>query len=135
MNSIKLTMAIAFLTSVLMSFTSYGANLKGQWQGNLEIGQQLVPIILNVEHVSNKFSATIDSPMQGVKDIPVKSVEVNGNKIAFNIAAFGARYEASLEDGELVGVWNQSGQSFPLQMQQPPIAAVKTGTNAAVKKN
>ncbi|WNC68688.1 hypothetical protein RI845_00735 [Thalassotalea nanhaiensis] len=127
MNLIKSTMVIAILTSVLLSFASSAANLAGQWKGNLEIGQQSVPIIFNVTQESDKLSATMDSPLQGAKDIPVKSVEVNGNKVAFNIAVAGARYEASFEGGKLIGNWNQSGQSFPLQMEQ--------GATAAVKKN
>ena len=132
MNSIKLTMVITFLASALMSFAVSAANLVGQWKGNLEVGQQSVPIVLNVAQVSNKFNATVDSPLQGVKDIPVKSVEVTGNKVAFNIAAFGARYEANFESGKLVGTWNQSGQSFSLEMEQ---GTTTTTAIADVKKN
>lgn len=128
-------MIIAIAMTVLISFASSAANLVGQWKGNLKVGQQLVPIIFNVAQTSNNLSATMDSPLQGAKGIPVKSLEVNGSKVAFYIAAAGARYEANFEGGKLVGTWNQNGQSFPLKMQQGGGADAKAETTVAVKKN
>lgn len=115
------------LLSVFVSVYGHSSELPGKWQGNLSIGQQLVPIIFNVSGNGGQFSATMDSPLQGAKDIPVKSVEVSGEQVIFDISVAGARYESTLTDATLSGTWIQSGQRFELVMTKGEVQApVKT---------
>ncbi|WP_100643644.1 hypothetical protein [Alteromonas facilis] len=118
---------ITLLASLLFVTASHAMNLAGQWSGNLEVGQQAVPIIFNVSNSDNSYTATMDSPMQGATGIPVESVEINGDSIIFSIKVAGARYEANVKDGKMIGTWKQSGQAFALNMQK--------GTTETVKKN
>lgn len=109
---------ISVLISTLFSFSAYAVDLVGHWKGSLEVGQQSVPIIFKVTNQDSQYFATMDSPMQNAIDIPVKSVEVDTNKVVFTIAVAAARYEAKVSEGTMQGTWKQSGQTFPLTMKK-----------------
>lgn len=121
----QLCILIACLLAVLFSFSTQAASLVGKWQGNLEIGQQEVPIIFNVKQVDDKFTATMDSPRQGAKDIPVESIEISGDEVVFNISVAGASYSANFNKDTLLGTWKQSGQAFALNMTKNQPESVK----------
>lgn len=128
MSMFKNALMLLLSTTILMSFSSFADEIEGQWTGSIEIGTQLVPVIFNITAGGGELKATMDSPMQGAKDIPIESVSINGNKIVFDIAVAAARYEAIKEEDSLVGTWKQSGQSFALEMtiQTNPTATIKT---------
>ncbi len=124
----KLKPMISLVISLLLCTTVSAMNIAGQWRGNLEVGQQSVPIVFNVTQLEESLSATMDSPAQGATNIPVKSVEVSGKNVVFTIAVAGAVFEALLTENTLAGTWKQSGQSFPLTMNKGEV-------KAQVKKN
>lgn len=116
---------VAFIASLIVSITAQANDLVGQWQGNMAVGQQSVPIIFNVSKQNGELTATMDSPMQGATGIPVKSVDVEKDQVVFSVAVAGARYEAQLSEGELSGTWKQSGQAFPLKMAKGAVESLK----------
>ena len=118
-------LSIVLILNLLVALSVQAMDLTGQWKGYMAVGQQAVPIIFNVTKKDATLAATMDSPMQGAKDIPVKSVEVNDDQITFSIAIAGAQYEATIKDRQLEGVWKQSGQAFPLIMAKAEVDMVK----------
>ena len=125
MKQFNISKSITLILSLVFTVSVQAMDLTGQWKGYLAVGQQTVPIIFNVTKSDAELVATMDSPMQGAKGIPVKSVEVNSEQIIFSIAVAGARYESTMKDEKLEGVWKQSGQAFPLTMAKTEAVTVK----------
>ena len=63
-----------------------------------------------------RADATMDSPDQGVKGIPVASVFFEGQTLILSVKAIGGSYEGRLNSaaGSIQGFWKQGGGSFPL---------------------
>ena len=134
MRLFRNTLALLLSTTILISLSSFADEIEGQWTGRIEIGTQLVPVIFNIIASKDGLEATMDSPMQGAKDIPIESVSINGNKIVFDIAVAAARYEAIKEGDSLIGTWKQSGQSFELKMTKQTDRTTTTNTLEPIRK-
>ena len=100
------------------------------WEGTLKVSPaaQLRLVFRVKEGPGGKLSATMDSPDQGARDIPVDEVTRDRSRLTFVLKALGAKYEGKFdEDGtEAVGTFTQSGQSFPLTLTKsdaPPAGA------------
>lgn len=108
------------LLALLFSMTpSAMANINpvGSWHGEISVSGNKVPLIFHINiDESNKFIATMDSPAQGAKDIPVKEVMISDRSIKLNIAVASAIFEGQFDKNSTLikGVWQQGGQSFPL---------------------
>ncbi len=92
--------------------------LVGRWQGTLEAGPQRLPLVIEIAREGGTWSAALDSPHQGVRGMPFEAVEVAGAQVTLTLAAAGASFTASLQDGKLAGTWNQAGASFPLVLER-----------------
>jgi pimeloyl-ACP methyl ester carboxylesterase len=112
------------LLAMLLSMTpSAMANINpvGSWYGEILVSGNKVPLIFHISHDdSNEFITTMDSPAQGVKDIPVKNVTISGRYIKLNIAVANAIFDGQFDNDSILiqGVWQQGGQSFPLILKQ-----------------
>ncbi len=112
------------LLSMLLSMTpSAMANINplGSWHGEISVSGNKVPLFFHISiDKSNKFIATMDSPAQGAKDIPIKEVIVSERSIKLNIAVANAIFEGQFENDstKIQGFWQQGGQSFPLVLKQ-----------------
>jgi uncharacterized protein len=109
------------------------AALDGTWIGALKVGSQSLALVLNVADADGKPGATLDSPDQGVKGIPVSSISMEGSKVAFESSAIKASFEGALSaDGKsIAGTWKQGGAAFPLKLEK---GAPGAGAAAAAPK-
>ncbi len=94
-----------------------GNGIKGIWQGTLKVQSMELRIIFKItEDENGKLKATMDSPDQGAKDIPVDSVIYSGEnlKLVSNMihGYFEGTYNADSISFE--GKWHQGGLSLPL---------------------
>ena len=94
--------------------------LAGLWQGSLKVGSASLRIVFNVETRDGALRATMDSPDQGAKGIPVSKVAFAGSLAMFELKSLSGAYEGTLsEDGSrLDGVWKQAGSRFPLVLEK-----------------
>lgn len=93
----------------------------GSWQGTLKVGPQELRLGFKVQRsAGGEFSATMDSYDQGATGIPVKSVEVSGETIKFNVTAVAGTYEGKWvgADAGIEGTWKQSSLSLPLNLKR-----------------
>ncbi len=100
---------------------SADTDLTGLWLGTLQVGGTPLRIVLRVSRQENKtYSAKLDSPDQGVKDIPVRSFTLNESSVRAEIEAVGGVFEGKLFSGkdEIVGTWSQGGGSLPLTLKK-----------------
>ncbi len=113
-RTILLTIAI-FLTATV----SFAKNDPvGIWQGLLNAGKQL-RVVFIISQDNGKLSATMESPDQGVKDIPCSDVTVKGDSLYISLEKFKSSYAGGFEpDGSIAGVLNQGGIKFNLILKK-----------------
>jgi hypothetical protein len=100
------------------------ALLMGEWFGHMETPVVAIPVVYRFEQVEDYVRGYFDSPDQGGVDIPIKSVELNGEDIVIKMAS-GMEFKGNVESGKLQGIFNQGFQKLPLSMQKghlPPVA-------------
>ncbi len=91
--------------------------IKGIWQGTLKVqGMELRLVFKINEEENGKFKATLDSPDQGAKDIPVDSVIYSDGILKLISNAIRGYFEGTYIADSIAfeGKWHQSGMSFAL---------------------
>jgi hypothetical protein len=93
----------------------------GSWHGEILVSGNKVPLTFHISiNKNDKFIATMDSPSQGAKDIPIKEVIISDRSIKLNIAVANAFFEGQFDNDstQFQGAWKQGGQTFPLVLKQ-----------------
>jgi hypothetical protein len=93
------------------------ADLVGQWQGTLAVGDARLRLIFHLQESDDgTLEATLDSPDQGATGIPVERVTVDGAAITLDVTAIRAVYAGNLtaDRNAIEGEWRQSGMTLPL---------------------
>ena len=111
-----------FITSVIFpqqDKTSHSHEFKGIWQGKLEFGATQLRVVFHIQKdESGALTATMDSPDQGAKDIPVDKVETRGDSLFLTVNAAKGSYAGIFEKNEIKGQWSQSGMTLELNLQR-----------------
>lgn len=105
-------------------------SLAGNWLGALDVGGVKFRLLLKVEQVpGGGYTAKFDSIDQGVKDLPVETITLNGNKMSFTAPKFAISYEGTLNDknDEITGTFKQGAGSTPFVFR-------RTGEIVAIKR-
>lgn len=97
---------------LLCGLVASAADFAGHWKGKVAN----LPIVFHIAHDS-EWSATLDSPMQGAKDIPCGKVSVKGDSIDIDMSALRANYKGVIaqDDKSITGTFTQ-GMSIPLTL-------------------
>lgn len=92
----------------------------GSWVGSLKVGAVNLRLVFNINSANGALAATMDSPDQGAKGIPVSGVDVQGDAVVLAVKAAAGSYEGKISpDGRRIdGVWKQGGSSFPVPLQK-----------------
>lgn len=96
-------------------------DITGIWQGALKVSGIQLRIVFNISKTeAGSYKATMDSPDQGAKNIPVEKVTINGDKIKIEMPVLKGEYIGNLgNDGNKIeGTWSQAGQNFPLNLEK-----------------
>lgn len=96
--------------------------LVGYWEGGLVQGSSvLLNLGLRVEEAPcGQVIATLDSPDQGVENIPISSFVLDENTLRFAVSAVGGSFEGTVtaEHTSLRGAWSQGGQTVTLRLRR-----------------
>ncbi|MFK8102753.1 MAG: alpha/beta hydrolase family protein [Saprospiraceae bacterium] len=120
-------LSLLFLFVGLFSLTTLnGQNAEarkqfiGAWSGSLATPGAALDLGFDIKYESEKWSATIDVPAQGVKGFNASEVVVTGQEITIQFSAFQASYTGSLDAAgeKLTGKWAQGGMSLDLVMER-----------------
>lgn len=113
-------MRVLFVTALLAIFscTISAQDLTGSWQGDLNVPGGKLPIVFNFVKNGDGFTSTMDSPKQGVKGIPVSSVQVKDSVLQLKISNINATYEGKWSNGSISGQYKQNGMSLPLVLER-----------------
>lgn len=92
----------------------------GDWNGKLTTPGAEIPLVIHLSVASDRWSGTLDSPMQGAKGMRLSRVEVEGAKLSFTLGGVPGepRYEGELRGGRIEGTFSQSGHSLPLTFRR-----------------
>jgi alpha/beta superfamily hydrolase len=98
--------------------------LDGPWDGTLQVR---LPLVVKIAPAGAGWKATVDSPDQHARDIPVDAVSVAGDAVVFALPRIDASYTARLDGDRLVGVFTQHGRAIPLELARTaaPLAVAR----------
>lgn len=109
------------LIAILASIAVTAQDITGQWNSVLKVQGTQFRLVFNVSKTDNGYSATMDSPDQNAKGIPVTKTTFENSKITFDIANAGIEYNGELKDDEIIGVFKQNGHGFPMNLSRKVI--------------
>lgn len=100
----------ALIALICLSLSVFAQSaLDGTWEGAIQI--QGIELSIQVEFTSEgeEFSATIDIPQQGAKDLALKNVSFEASRVHFELDAGPglAVFEGKLAEGEITGDFTQ----------------------------
>ncbi len=104
---------VAQLLLFLLSVPIFGQQITGDWNGLLNIGQEL-PIVLHIEKTDSGYSGSLDSPAQKAYGIEMSTISFEKDSITFSIARIGMSYAGVLANDEISGTFQQGGMQLPL---------------------
>ncbi len=95
-------------------------NLTSNWIGELKLpgGNQLRVVFKISESEDKKYSALLDSPDQGAKDIPCGDVIISNDSIKIEVPVVSGSYEGKIDwdKKSISGLWKQAGTSLELSL-------------------
>jgi uncharacterized protein len=118
---------VLFSLITLLFFAKINAqDITGQWFGALDIQGAKLRLVVNISKTDSGFIATLDSPDQGAKGIPVKSATFESSILKLDIQARGAEYEGKLDNDNIIkGNFKQRGNVLPLNLSKTKIEKPK----------
>lgn len=96
---------------ISLSVVSFALGQSGDWSGKLNVNGNALILVF---HLSDE-NCTMDSPDQGIKDIPA-SLERTSTGIKVSIPSINASYEGFFMGKTVSGTFTQHGRSFPLTL-------------------
>lgn len=109
------------LFTLLTTFIVTAQEITGEWNGALKVQGTQLRLVFNIVKTNNGFSATMDSPDQGAKGIPVTNTTFENSKIKLEITNARIEYNGELKENEIVGTFKQGGQEFPMNLSKKAI--------------
>src|SRR5262249_41229997 len=96
------------------------AAVQGYWEGELNVRQTRLRLVLNVFKTNDSYRATIDSIDQNAIAIPVSHFTASKDSVLAELPALNAKFEATLNPDrtEMAGRWTQLKSSFPLTLKR-----------------
>jgi fermentation-respiration switch protein FrsA (DUF1100 family) len=93
------------------------SDITGSWHGLLKIQSLQLRLVFNIKNVDGSLKATMDSPDQGAKDIPVDQISYEGNQLKLSVKSAGITYEGLFDsDQNIKGTFKQGPYTFPLDL-------------------
>src|SRR5262245_5764158 len=118
-RSIAIAAALLISSPLLADSPSPKKGIEGYWVGALKIGAIELRLGFKIERKDGKLIATVDSIDQGVKDIPIESVEFADGTLTIKSPKMMAGYVGKLDaDGDTIkGEFEQTGK-LPLDLKR-----------------
>jgi|GEM_PF-1524709 len=103
------------------------ARIQGPWHAEV----QGLNVQIRIEQRGDNYVAFLDSPDQGASDIPISSMELEGDTLTMAVTAANMTFSGELGDEQIVGTWSQMGTNNEITFMRGPYNAA-AGLDAAV---
>jgi len=116
-----LLLAAIILTNSLSAQSLTNKNtLPGAWFGRISADGNDLRIVFHLKLVEkDSLIASLDSPDQGAKDIPVGQVIMDKKKLVIKAPDLNGEYNGTITgDSTMEGTWSQNGSDFPLNLKK-----------------
>jgi hypothetical protein len=92
------------------------SDAEGAWMGTVEAGALKLRVVFHISNSPEGLKATMDSPDQGAKGIPVSAVTLAGASLKIEMKQIDGLYEGkfSADRATIEGTWTQHGMSRSL---------------------
>lgn len=107
----RLILSLLFIACGLAAISQ---EIEGAWNGVLKLPGAELKLVFNISWSEKGYSATMDSPDQGAKGMPVTKVTYERDTLNLTIAALGVKYTGVVRADRVEGKFSQSGQTFDL---------------------
>lgn len=116
----KIILLFAFLLSGMSSLFSQAISMEGSWNGLLALPVGSLRIVFHLKQLpGGEWDCRLDSPDQGVSDIPVSEVEVQGDSLHIVAKGLALEYRGVLRDRDCIeGSFVQGGFSTRLELNR-----------------
>jgi len=118
----KIILAIALL---ILNSGVNAQNFAGSWYGNLNMQSINLRVVFNISQTDSLYTATMDSPDQGVTGIPVTSVSFNNPMVKIVIANASVEYTGVFTGESILGTFRQGSMSLPMNLSRRAPAGPK----------
>ena len=95
------------------------SDIDGAWMGSLDTGVIKLRVVFHIVNTEDGLTATLDSPDQGTKGLPVASVTRDGASLKMEAKQIGGVFEGKIvaDRSAIDGTWTQGGRSLPLLLK------------------
>ncbi len=96
------------------------SDIDGAWLGTLDVGATKLRIVFHIVNTEHGLMATMDSPDQGAKGLPVTAITRNGSSLKLEMKVLVAVFEGNISPDlkTMTGTFTQNGASFPLLLSR-----------------
>ncbi|WP_226581763.1 alpha/beta hydrolase [Halobacillus litoralis] len=93
--------------------------LKGYWEGTINVPNQPLEISVQFQK-EEEWEGTISIPLQNVEAYPLADIEIDGNRISFQMPVSGQalRFDGTVNEKKLSGTFTQAGQSYSFALMK-----------------
>ncbi len=126
---------ISFVLVMSFLFVN-GQNISGKWNGSLNLRGKQLKIAFNISKTLNgDYKSTMDSPNQNVYRMATTTTTLKDSILTIQIEKAGIEFVGTMNAaGKFVGVLKQSGELFPLELQDSK-ASKRIATNSIEPDN
>ncbi|MGM0529091.1 MAG: alpha/beta hydrolase family protein [Bacteroidota bacterium] len=116
----KLIISFAFLFLGALYLNAQQPDITGSWMGKLTVGAVQLRIVFNiVTNDEGNYTATMDSPDQNARDIPMGEVSFSSDSLIILAPMLRGDYKGFMvNDTTIEGTWTQSGTSYKLDLKK-----------------
>jgi uncharacterized protein len=95
------------------------SDIDGTWMGSLDTGTVKLRVVFHIVNTEDGLIATLDSPDQGMRSLPVTSVTRKEASLKMEAKAIGGAFEGKIaaDRSSIDGTWTQGGSTFPLLLK------------------
>ncbi len=95
-------------------FSASAQSIEGIWNGDLEVVNQKLKLIITLEKNQEDWSGKMDIPQQGAVGIKISKVLFDGMMLFFEINNLNISYEGVFSNEQIIGNFKQNGVNLPL---------------------
>lgn len=96
------------------------SDIDGTWMGTLDTGAAKLRVVFHITNTEDGLIATMDSPDQNAKGIPVTAVARTGSSLKLELKQIGGAFEGKISNdlATIEGTWTQGGGTLPLVLKR-----------------